>query len=175
MVIKWPEKNFLKMILIFSKKYDIVYNSYTDVKTHLKSNCKFFFEKNVHFEVGFFLVIKWPEKNFLKMILIFSKKYDIAYNSYTDVKTHLKSNCKFFFEKNVHFEVGFFLVIKWPEKNFLKMILIFSKKNDIIYYSYTDVKTHLKSNCKFFFEKNVHFEVGFFFGYKMTRKKFLKK
>ena len=106
MVIKWPEKNFLKMILIFSKKYD--------VKTHLKSNYNFFFEKNVHFEVGFFFVIKWPEKNFLKMILIFSKKYDIVYNSYTDVKTHLKSNCNFFFEKNVHFEVGFFLVIKWP-------------------------------------------------------------
>ena len=115
LVIKWPEKIFLKMILIFSKKYDIVYNSYTDVKTHLKSNCNFFFEKNVHFEVGFFLVIKWPEKIFLKMILIFSKKYGIAYNSYTDVKTHLKSNCNFFFEKNVHFEVGFFLVIKWPE------------------------------------------------------------
>ena len=103
MVIKWPEKNFLKMILIFSKKYDIVYNSYTDVKTHLKSNCNFFFEKNVHFEVGFFLVIKWPEKNFLKMILIFSKKYDIVYNSYTDVKTHLKSNCKFFFRKKCPF------------------------------------------------------------------------
>ena len=174
MVIKWPEKNFLKMILIFSKKYDIVYNSYTDVKTHLKSNCKFFFEKNVHFEVGFFLVIKWPEKNFLKMILIFSKKYDIVYNSYTDVKTHLKSNCKFFFEKNVHFEVGFFLVIKWPEKNFLKMILIFSKKYDIVYNSYTDVKTHLKSNCKFFFEKNVHFEVGFFLVIKWPEKNFLK-
>ena len=46
------------MILIFSKKYDIVYNSYKDVKTHLKSNCNFSFEKNVHFEVGFFLVIK---------------------------------------------------------------------------------------------------------------------
>ena len=146
-------KNFLKMILIFSKKYDIVYNSYTDVKTHLKSNCNFFFEKNVHFEVGFFLVIKWPEKNFFKMILIFSKKYDIVYNSYTDVKTHLKSNCNFFFEKNVHFEVGFFLVIKWPEKNFLKMILIFSKKYDIVYNSYTDVKTHLKSNCNFFSKK----------------------
>ena len=55
------------MILIFSKKYDIVYNSYTDVKTHLKSNFNFFFEKNVHFEVGFFFVIKWPEKKFLKM------------------------------------------------------------------------------------------------------------
>ena len=96
-------KKFLKMILIFSKKYDIVYNSYTDVKTHLKSNCNFFFEKNVHFEVGFFLVIKWPEKNFLKMILIFSKKYDIVYNSYTDVKTHLKSNCNFFFRKKCPF------------------------------------------------------------------------
>ena len=87
------------MILIFSKKYDIVYYSYTDVKTHLKSNFKFFFEKNVHFEVGFFLVIKWPEKIFLKMILIFSKKYDIVYYSYTDVKTHLKSNFKFFLKK----------------------------------------------------------------------------
>ena len=54
------------MILIFSKNYDIVYNSYTDVKTHLKSNFKFFFEKNVHFEVGFFFVIKWPEKKILK-------------------------------------------------------------------------------------------------------------
>ena len=49
--------------------------------------------------------------------------------SYTDVKTHLKSNFNFFFEKNVHFEVGFFFVIKWPEKNFLKMILIFFQKN----------------------------------------------
>ena len=54
------------MILIFSKKYDIVYHSYTDVKTHLKS--------------------KWPEKTFLKMILIFSKEYDIVYHSYTNVK-----------------------------------------------------------------------------------------
>ena len=162
------------MILIFSKKYDIVYYSYTDVKTHLKSNFKFFFEKNVHFEVGFFLVIKWPEKIFLKMILIFSKKYDIVYYSYTDVKSHLKSNFKFFFEKNVHFEVGFFLVIKWPEKIFLKMILIFSKKYDIVYYSYRDVKTHLKSNFKFFFEKNVHFEVGFFLVIKWPEKNFLK-
>ena len=74
MVIKWPEKIFLKMILIFSKKYDIVYNSYTDVKTHLKSNCNFFFEKNVHFEVGFFLVIKWPEKKFFKNDFNFFKK-----------------------------------------------------------------------------------------------------
>ena len=171
-VIKWPEKKFLKMILIFWKKYDIVYNSYTDVKTHLKSNFNFFFEKNVHFEVGFFFVIKWPEKKFLKMILIFWKKYDIVYNSYTDVKTHLKSNFNFFFEKNVHFEVGFFFVIKWPEKNFLKMILIFSKKYDIVYNSYTDVKTHLKSNFNFFFEKNVHFEVGFFFVIKWPEKKF---
>ena len=154
------------MILIFSKKYDIVYNSYTDSTKH------------VHFEVGFFLVIKWPEKFFFKMILIFSKKYDIVYNSYTDVKTHLKSNCNFFFEKNVHFEVGFFLVIKWPEKKFfffwLKMILIFSKKYDIVYNSYTDVKTHLKSNCNFFFEKNVHFEVGFFLVIKWPEKNFFK-
>ena len=84
MVIKWPEKNFLKMILIFSKKYDIVYNSYTDVKKHLKSNCNFFFEKNVHFEVGFFLVIKWPENGPKKHIFckndfnFFKKKYDIV-------------------------------------------------------------------------------------------------
>ena len=70
------------MILIFSKKYDIVYNSYTDVKTHLKSNCNFSFEKNVHFEVGFFLVIKWPffwpfynqKKSDLKMDIFFEKK-----------------------------------------------------------------------------------------------------
>ena len=62
------------MILIFSKKYDIVYNSYTYVKTQLKSNCKFFFEKNVHFEVGFFLVIKWPEKIFFKNDFNFFKK-----------------------------------------------------------------------------------------------------
>ena len=54
------------MILIFQKKYDIVYNSYTDVKTHLKSNFNFFFEKNVHFEVVFFFVIKWPENFFKK-------------------------------------------------------------------------------------------------------------
>ena len=91
------------MILIFSKKYFIVYNIYTDVKTQLKSNCNFFFEKNVHFEVGFFLGIKWPEKIFLKMILIFSKKYDIVYNSYKDIKTHLKSNCNFSFEKKCPF------------------------------------------------------------------------
>ena len=84
-------KKFFKMILIFWKKYDIVYNSYTDVKTHLKSNFNFFFEKNVHYEVGFFFVIKWPEKKiFLKMILIFWKKYDIVYNSYTDVKYTFK-------------------------------------------------------------------------------------
>ena len=74
MVIKWPENNFLKMILIFSKKYDIIYNSYTDVKTHLKSDCKFFFEKNVHFEVGFFLVIKMARKKFLKNDFNFFKK-----------------------------------------------------------------------------------------------------
>ena len=128
MVIKWPEKIFLKMILIFSKKYDIVYNSYTDVKTHLKSNFKFFFEKNVHFEVGFFLVIKWPEKFFLKMILIFSKIYDIVYNSYTDVKTHIKSNFKFFFVKNVHFEVGFFFCYKMARKDFFKNDFNFFKK-----------------------------------------------
>ena len=67
------------------------------------SNCNFFFEKNVHFEVGLFLVIKWPEKYFLKMILIFSKKYDIVYHSYIDVKTHLKSNCNFFFRKKCPF------------------------------------------------------------------------
>ena len=62
------------MILIFSKRYDIVYNSYKDVKTHLKSNCKFLFEKNVHFEVGFFLVIKWPENKFFKNDFNFFKK-----------------------------------------------------------------------------------------------------
>ena len=121
------------MILIFLKKYDTAYYSYTDVKSHLKSNFKFFFEKNVQFEVGFFLVIKWPEKIFLKKILIFSKKYDIVYYSYIDVKTHLKSNFKIYFEKNVHFEVGFFFGYKMaPKKFFLKMILIFSKKYDII-------------------------------------------
>ena len=54
------------MILIFSKKYDIVYNSYTVVKTHLKLNFKFLFEKNVHFEIGLILVIKWHENFFLK-------------------------------------------------------------------------------------------------------------
>ena len=84
----------------------------------LKSNCNFSFEKNVHFEVGFFLVIKWPENLFIKMIIIFSKKYDILYISYTYVKTHLKSNCNFSFEKNVHFDVGFFLVIKLARKIF---------------------------------------------------------
>ena len=101
MFIKWPERIFLKMIIIFSKKYDIVYNSYTHVKTHLKSNCKFFFEKNVHFEVGFFSVIKWPEKNFFLNDFNFFKKYYIVYNSYTNVKTHLKSNCNFFFSKKM--------------------------------------------------------------------------
>ena len=54
------------------------------------------------------------------------------------------------------------------------MILIFSKKYEIVYKSNTYVKTHLKSNCNFFFEINVHFEVGFFFGYKMARKRFFK-
>ena len=49
------------------------------------------------------------------------------------------------------------------------MSLIFSKKYNIVYNS-----SHLKSNCNFFFEKNVHFEVGFFFGYKMARKIFFK-
>ena len=174
LVKKWAEKNFFKIFLIFRKKYDIVYNSYTDVKTHKKSNFNFFFEKNVHFEVGFFLVKKWAEKNFFKIFLIFRKKYDIVYNSYTDVKTHKKSNFNFFFEKNVHFEVGFFLVKKWAEKNFLKIFLIFRKKYDIVYNSYTDVKTHKKSNFNFFFEKNVHFEVGFFLVKKWAEKNFLK-
>ena len=128
MVKKWAEKIFFKIFfLIFRKKYDIVYNSYTDVKTHKKSNFNFFFEKNVHFEVGFFLVKKWAEKNFLNFFLIFRKKYDIVYNSYTDVKTHKKSNFNFFFEKNVHFEVGFFLVKKWAEKKFF-FFFNFSKK-----------------------------------------------
>ena len=48
---------------------------------------------------------------------------------------HKKSNCNFFFEKNVHFEVGFFLVKKWAEKTFSKMILIYRKKYDTVYYS----------------------------------------
>ena len=56
------KKIFFLIFLIFRKKYDIVYNSYIDVKTHKKSNFNFFFEKNVHFEVGFFLVKKWAEK-----------------------------------------------------------------------------------------------------------------
>ena len=67
-------KFFFKNDFNFFKKYDIVYNSYTDVKTHLKSNFNFFFEKNVHFEVGFFFVIKWPEKNFFKNDFNFFKK-----------------------------------------------------------------------------------------------------
>ena len=46
---------------------------------------------------------------------------------------------------------------------------------NIVYNSYTDVKTHLKSNVIFFSKKNVHFEVGFFFGYKMARKFFFLK
>ena len=108
------------MILIFRKKYDIVYNSYTDVKTLKKSNFNFFFEKNVHFEVGFFLVKNGLKNFFLKMILIFRKKYDIVYNSYTDVKTLKKSSFNFFFEKNVHFEVGFFLVKNGLKNFFLK-------------------------------------------------------
>ena len=62
------------MILIFLKKYDIVYNSYTYVKTHLKSNCNYFFERNVHFEVEFFFVIKWPKKKFFKNYFNFFKK-----------------------------------------------------------------------------------------------------
>ena len=62
------------MILIFSKKYDIVNNSYTDVKTHLKTNFKFFIEKNVHLEVGIFLVTKWPEKFLFKNDFNFLKK-----------------------------------------------------------------------------------------------------
>ena len=68
-------KNFFKNDFnFFKKKYDIVYNSYTDVKTHLKSNFKFFFSKKMSIlRSDFFFVIKWPEKNFLKMILIFSK------------------------------------------------------------------------------------------------------
>ena len=150
------------MILIFRKKYDIVYNSYTDVKTLKKSSFNFFFEKNVHFEVGHFSCKKWAENFFFKMILIFRKKYDIVYNSYTDVKTLKKSSFNFFFEKNVHFEVGHFSCKKWAEKFFFKMILIFRKKYDIVYNSYTDVKTLKKSSFNFFFEKNVHFEVGFF-------------
>ena len=76
----------------------------------------------------FFWLYNDPKKDFLKMIFIFSKKYDIEYNSNTDVKTHLKSNCKFFFEKNVHFEVGFFLVIKLTEKRFFKNDFYFFKK-----------------------------------------------
>ena len=76
------------MILIFRKKYNIVYNSYTDVKTLKKSSFNFFFEKNYHFEVGFFLV-KNGLKNFFRPQNghFFRKKYDIVYNSYTDVKT----------------------------------------------------------------------------------------
>ena len=143
----------------------IVYLSYIDVKTHKKSNFNFFFEKNVHFEVGFFLVKKWAEKSFFKIFLIFRKKYDKVYISYIDIKTHKKSNFNFFFEKNVHFEVGFFLVKKWAEKIFFKSFLIFRKKYDKVYISYIDVKIHKKSNFNFFFEKNVHFEGRIFFGF----------
>ena len=92
------------MILIFSKKFYIVYNSYTYVKAHLKSNCNFFFEKNVHFEVGFFFGYKMARKKFFKNDFNFFKKF------LHSIKAHLKSNCNFFFEKNVHFEVGFFLL-----------------------------------------------------------------
>ena len=53
----------------------------------------------------------------------------LVYHNYTDVKVHLKSNCNFFFETNVHFEVGFFLVIKWPEKEFFNLIFNFFEKN----------------------------------------------
>ena len=173
MIKKWAEKNFLNFFLIFRKKYDIVYNRYTEVKIHKKLNCNFFFEKNVHFEVGFFLIKKWAEKNFLNFFLIFRKKYDIVYNRYTEVKIHKKLNCNFFFEKNVHFEVGFFLIKKWAEKNFLNFFLIFRKKYDIVYNRYTEVKIHKKLNCNFFFEKNVHFEVGFFLIKKWAEKNFL--
>ena len=76
-----------------------------------------------------FLRKKWAEKFFLKMILIFRKKYDIVYNSYTDVKTLKKSSFNFFFEKNVHFEVGFFLVKNGLKNFFKKWTLIFRKKN----------------------------------------------
>ena len=111
-------KKFFKIFLIFRKKYDIVYNSYTDVKTHKKSNFNFFFEKNVHFEVGFFLVKKWAEKNFLKIFLIFRKKYDIVYNSYTDVK-HIKNQILIFFSKKMSIlRSDFFWLKNGPKKIF---------------------------------------------------------
>ena len=43
------------MILIFRKKYDIVYNSYTDVKTLKKLSFNFFFEKMSILRSDFFL------------------------------------------------------------------------------------------------------------------------
>ena len=43
------KKIIFKFFLIFRKKYDIVYNSYTDVKTHKKSNFNFFFRKKCPF------------------------------------------------------------------------------------------------------------------------------
>ena len=58
------------------------------------------------------------------------------------------------------------------KKNY-KKILIFSKKYNIVYNSYTDVKTHLKSNCKIF-SKKCPFWGRIFFGYKMARKIFFK-
>ena len=120
------KKFFFKIFLIFRKKYDKAYISYIDVKKDKKSNLNFFFEKNVHFEVGFFFVKKWAEKFFFLIFLIFRKKFDKVYISYIDVKTHKKSNFNFFFEKNVHFEVGFFLVKKWAEKLFLKIFFFFN-------------------------------------------------
>ena len=100
MVKKWAEKFFFFIFFnISKKKYDKVYITYIDIKTHKKSNFNFFFEKNVHFEVGFFLVKKWAEKFFFKIFLIYRKKYDKVYISYIDVKTHKKSNFNFFFRK----------------------------------------------------------------------------
>ena len=44
-----PKKIFLNFILFFRNKYDILYNSYTYVKTHKKSNFNFFFRKKCPF------------------------------------------------------------------------------------------------------------------------------
>ena len=70
---KMARKIFLIMILIFSKKYDIVYNSYTDVKTYLKSNCNFFSKKMLILRSDFF-GYKMARKNFFKNDFNFFKK-----------------------------------------------------------------------------------------------------
>ena len=101
------------------------------MRKHIKNQIetKNFFDKNVHFDVRIFMVKK-KEWNFKKKndFNLKKKKYDIVFNSYTDVKTYEKSKKKIFWKK-CPFWGRIYLIKEWVkiiwkiELKFLKKIL----------------------------------------------------